>query len=371
MSPDADAVDRLVDERPGPELMVPAYDDAALEVADGVWRSGGTTAAYLVTAGPARLIVNTGMGFEAPHHRGLFDAVHPGPTPYIVTTQGHVDHVGGVAVFRQPGTEYVAQAENQRCQADDARIAPLRMSTAMIWFRLGPDIRRIAAEHPEQPGTQDRPVPDRTFTDRLALTAGDLEVELVSTPGGETVDSCVVWLPTRRTALVSNLFGPLFPHFPNFNTLRGDRYRFVEPYLEAVRTVRALRPEVLVTGRHLPITGAHLIDAALARLHGAVDHVHRATLEGMNAGADLDTLMAEIRLPDHLRVGQGYGKVSWAVRTIWESYTGWFRRRSATELYPRRRGDRGAGAAGRCGGRGRAGGGGPAGGPPGGGHRPR
>ena len=79
---------------------------------------------------------------------------------------------------------------------------------------------------------------------------------------GETVDSLIVWLPERRTALVSNLFGPLFPHFPNLNTLRGDRYRFVEPYLESVRKVRALRPDVLVTGRHEPIVGAELIDAS-------------------------------------------------------------------------------------------------------------
>jgi hypothetical protein len=39
----------------------------------------------------------------------------------------------------------------------------------------------------------------------------------------------VVWLPEHRVALVSNLFGPLFPHFPNLNTIRGDKYRFVEP----------------------------------------------------------------------------------------------------------------------------------------------
>jgi len=31
---------------------------------------------------------------------------------------------------------------------------------------------------------------------------------------------------------LSNLFGPLFPHFPNFNTLRGDKYRFPVPYMK-------------------------------------------------------------------------------------------------------------------------------------------
>lgn len=329
-----DEVDALIDGRPGPELMVPAYDDEAVPVADGIFRSGGTTAAYLVTTPRARVVVNTGMGFEAPHHRRLFDAVHPGPTPYIVTTQGHVDHVGGVARFRQPGTVYVAQADNQRCQRDDARIAALRMATAGIWFHLGPDIRRIAAENTGPPATQDRPVPDLTFDRHLALEVDGLELELHATPGGETTDSCVVWLPQHRTCLVSNCFGPLFPHFPNLNTLRGDRYRFVEPYLDAVATVRALRPEVLVTGRHLPITGAALIDASLGRLAGAVEYVHAETLAGMNAGEGLAGLMARIELPPHLRVGQGYGKVPWAVRTIWESYTGWFQRRSTTELYP-------------------------------------
>ena len=29
-------------------------------------------------------------------------------------------------------------------------------------------------------------------------------------------------------SVISNMVGPLFPHFPNLNTLRGDRYRFVE-----------------------------------------------------------------------------------------------------------------------------------------------
>jgi alkyl sulfatase BDS1-like metallo-beta-lactamase superfamily hydrolase len=187
--------------------------------------------------------------------------------------------------------------------------------------------------HPGALLDQDHPTPDVMFDRHLALRVGDLHVECISTPGGETVDSCVVWLPEHRICFISNLVGPMFPHFPNFNTLRGDKYRFVEPYLESVCTVRELQPEVLVTGRNEPIRGAALIDACLGRLHDAVDHVHRATLDGINAGTDIFTLMREIQLPDHLRVGQEYGRVSWAVRTIWETYLGWFRLHSTTELY--------------------------------------
>src|SRR5690242_3140111 len=96
-------VDRLIDERPGKELLTPAYDDAAHRVADDppIFRSGGTTASYCILTDTSRVIVNTGMGFEAPHHKRLFDAVRAGPTPYIITTQAHVDHVGGVQLFRE------------------------------------------------------------------------------------------------------------------------------------------------------------------------------------------------------------------------------------------------------------------------------
>jgi glyoxylase-like metal-dependent hydrolase (beta-lactamase superfamily II) len=327
-------VDHLIDTRPGKELLRPVYDDPAHAVEDGIFRSGGTTAAYMLLTDGGRVIVNTGMGFEAPHHKRVFDAVREGPTHYILTTQGHVDHVGGVDLFRGAGTIYVAQANNRACQADDARIRKLRMSTAGYWFNtLGTDARRIAAQNPGVSMRQSEPTPDITFEQRLGIQVDGLSLELIAAVG-ETIDSMVVWLPERRTALVSNLFGPLFPHFPNLNTLRGDRYRFVEPYLQSVRKVRDLQPEVLITGRSEPIVGAELIDASLERLHSAVDYVHQRALEGFNAGVDVWTLMEQIQLPPALRVGQGYGKVSWAVRTLWETYVGWFKLRSTTELYP-------------------------------------
>jgi alkyl sulfatase BDS1-like metallo-beta-lactamase superfamily hydrolase len=333
-----DEVDHLIDTRPGKELLTPRYDDPAHPLTEFLLRSGGTTAAYCLLTDNSRVIVNTGMGYEAPHHKRVFDAVRRGPTPYIITTQAHVDHVGGVRLFREPGTVYVAQANNPACQHDDARIRDLRMRTAAIWFDMtGRDARRIATENPGVSMRQDEPTPDLAYETRLSLTVDGLAMELIAAVG-ETIDSTIVWLPDHRMALISNLLGPLFPHFPNLNTLRGDRYRFVEPYLQSVRTLRALQPEVLVTGRHEPIVGAELIDACLARLHGAVDWVHRETLAGINAGSDVWTLMRTVALPEHLRVGQGYGKVPWAVRTIWESYVGWFTLQSTTELYPQAHG---------------------------------
>jgi alkyl sulfatase BDS1-like metallo-beta-lactamase superfamily hydrolase len=95
-----------------------------------------------------------------------------------------------------------------------------------------------------------------------------------------------------------------------------------------------LQPELLVTGHFAPISGQRRIDTELTRLRDAIQYIHDQTVAGMNAGKDVHTLMREIALPAECEVGQGYGKVAWDVRAVWENYSGWFHHRSTTELYP-------------------------------------
>jgi len=327
-------VDTLIASRPGFAQMEPANQSEAIKINDFIYMSEGTSNAYMVLTDAGRVIINTGMAFEAPVHKKVFDAVCPGPTPYILLTQGHVDHVGGVAQFREPETQLIAQANNAACQRDDERIQTVRTSQAYIWFQKTLDMAMAIAAKDPSVFTQDKPVPDLSFDDCYTLTVGGVEFEIYSTPGGETIDSAVIWLPQHKILFSGNLFGPLFPHFPNINTIRGDKYRFMEPYLESLVRVRDLEPEVLITGHFEPIEGKQLIRDCLDRLEGAVDYVHRETLQGMNEGKDIYTLMREVQLPPAVNVGQGYGKVSWAVRTIWESYMGWFKAQHTSELYP-------------------------------------
>ncbi|MBV6424771.1 MAG: hypothetical protein NAOJABEB_02585 [Steroidobacteraceae bacterium] len=333
-----DVVRKLVESRPDFFANRSAHLERAIPIGDFIWQSTGLSNAYAVRTPAGRVIINTGMGFEAPVHKRLFDTACPGPTPFILLTQGHVDHVGGVALFREPGTQLVAQRNLPLCQRDDQRIKQVRESQAWIWFSEA----LAAARRPQgapgaataAPPLQDVPVADISFDETCSFEVGGLRFDLHAVPGGETIDSCVVDLPQHGIVFSGNTFGPLFPHFPNFNTIRGDRYRFVEPYLESLRRVRALGPRLLITGHFAPIEGAPLIRACLDRLEQAVEYVHNRTLEGMNAGKDIFTLMREVQLPPELHVGQGYGKVSWAVRTIWEQYMGWFKAQATSELYP-------------------------------------
>jgi len=314
--------------RPGAFDIKPASQTAATRVADSIWLSEGLSNSYLVVTRDGRVVINTGMGFEAPTHKRNFDAVDRGPVRYILLTQAHVDHVGGVELFREAGTEIIAQANNRVCQEDDARIHPFRVAHSAPFF---PTAVGTAEKNRH---VQARPEPTFTFTDRHAFELGGVRFELISTPGGETIDSMCIWLPQTRTAFVGNVFSALFGHFPNLVTLRGDRYRFALPFVDSVNRVLALEPALLLTGHFGPIRGADVVRAELTRVRDAVQYVHDTTVKGMNDGKDVFTLMREIRLPPELEVGEGYGCVSWSVRAIWEGYAGWFHQRSTTELYP-------------------------------------
>jgi alkyl sulfatase BDS1-like metallo-beta-lactamase superfamily hydrolase len=323
--------------RPGADAMRAAAAERAEEIAPGLWCSPGLSNAYLLITGAGRVIINTGMGFEGPVHRANFDAVDSSPVRYIIFTQGHVDHVGGLESVRGPDTTVVAHANWTLWRDDNERLIPYRASRSAFAFKdtLAGGIqaiqRRLGTK--QLPG-QSVPVVDLDFEDMLTLEVGGRRMELISVPGGETNDSLVVWLPDEHICLCGNTFGPIFGHIPNLVTMRGDRYRDALTAIASVERVRDLQPELLVTGHFDPIAGADRINAELTRLRDAIQYIHDRTVAGMNAGKDVRTLMREITLPPEYEVGQGYGKVAWDVRAIWENYSGWFHHQSTTELYP-------------------------------------
>ena len=323
----------LYKSRPGGFDLQPASMPEALRINDFIHASHGLSNAYLVSTPEGRVVINTGMGFEAPVHKRNFDAVDPSPTRYILLTQGHVDHVGGVDLFREEGTEVVAQTGNPWYQAEDNRIRKARGGRSFFAFA-----KAISSQSRHDAGggavpTQSVPVPTITFDDRFDFELGGTRFELISTPGGETTEAMVVWLPQHRILFTGNVFGALWGHIPNLVTIRGDRYRDALVVIDTIDRVLALEPEQILYGHHAPIEGKELIRDELLRLRGAVEYVHDRTVEYMNAGKDVWTAMREIDLPPELEVGQGYGMVCWDVRAIWENYLGWFHQQSTTELY--------------------------------------
>ena len=299
--------------------------------------SEGNSNVYLIETPEGGILVNSGMGFEAPVHRHNLEQHSSVPIRYLVLTQGHVDHVGGVQYFRDhhPGLTCIAQANNPEHQEYDARLQAFRAMRSA--FRFQDEFLALFKRYAEAGYTdlnsQDRPEPDVLFEQNHRFSVGGLEIELIAAPGAETNDSLVVWLPQHRIVLTGNLFGCPFGHFPNLVTIRGDRYRDALTCAAAAQTVIDLEPQLLLYGHHDPVEGSQLIKDELVAYRDAIHHVHDAVVAGMNDGLDLETLQQTIALPPEIEVGQGYGKLNWSIRAIWEHYAGWFKHRSTTELY--------------------------------------
>ena len=282
--------------------------------------------AYLVNTRDGDVMINTGFMDNAERTRRLLAPKRTGSLRYIILTQAHPDHYGGVPAVREPETRVIAERRFVNTWRYFRELGPyLGRRSAKLWSGT---IKRGANPLPPP-----EVVPDIVVDRRHEFELGERRFEVISTPGGEALDSLTVWMPRERIAFTGNLFGPVFLAIPNLVTVRGDKPRLVQRYLPSLDTVRKLGAELLITGHGEPIRGADNIRAALDKMHAAVSYLNEAVIAGMNGGQDVYTLMREIKLPENLQLGEFHGKVSWAVRSIWEEYSGWFHYDSTTSLY--------------------------------------
>ncbi|OBA58524.1 MBL fold metallo-hydrolase [Mycobacterium sp. 1100029.7] len=301
-------------------------DQDAVDLGEGIFMSRNIANSYLVTTAEGNLLINTGTDFEANAIKTRFARVSTAPLRAITFTQGHPDHVGGWQLFAATGVATIAQANHPDVREYWRRLHPFYARRIGALWGAVMDVDALAMELPPEP------VLTATFIDNHAIELGGRRFELYSTPGGETTDALVVWMPAHRTVFIGNLMGPFFGHVPNLYTLRGDKIRSAMAFIHSVDRVIELAPETLIDG-HDVFRGADLIRETMTKVRDATAYLRDRTIDGMNAGHDLWTLMHEVRLPAELALPQVHGKVSWIVRAIWEEHVGWFRYESTTELY--------------------------------------
>ncbi len=298
----------------------------AVDLGDGIFMSRNIANSYLVTTSDGDVLINTGTEFEAPEIKTRFARISQGPLRIVTFTQGHPDHVSGWSLFHRPGVETIAQANHPDVREYWRHLHPFYVRRIMKLWGAFMDVETVAATLPPEPVLTD------SFIDTHAFELGGRRFELYSTPGGETTDALVVWMPEHRTLFIGNLMGPFFGHVPNLYTLRGDKIRSAMGFIESLDRVIELRPETLING-HEVFRGADQILTTVTKVRDATAYLRDRTIDGMNSGADLWALMRDITLPAELALPQVHGKVAWNVRAIWEEHAGWFRYESTTELY--------------------------------------
>ena len=301
-------------------------DQDAVDLGDGIFMSKNIANSYLVTTAEGDVLINTGTDFEANAIKARFARVSKEPLKVITFTQGHPDHVGGWDLFHTAGVETIAQANHRDVREYWRRLHPFYTQRIMVLWGAVMDVEARAMKLPPEPALT------RTFIDSHTFELGGRRFELYATPGGETTDALVVWMPDHGTVFIGNLMGPFFGHVPNLYTLRGDKIRSAMAFIHSVDRVIALEPEMLING-HDVFRGANDIRRTMTKVRDATAHLRDRTIDGMNAGSDLWTLMRTVTLPPELALPQVHGKVPWIVRAIWEEHVGWFRYESTTELY--------------------------------------
>ena len=294
---------------------------APLKIGDSIYQAIGFGNTFLVVTKAGTVVIDTSLAANAPRHRQLLSSINTGPIKYIILTHAHGDHAGGVDLWKQAGTEVIAQRNHVDFMNYQARLNGFFAARNAAQF--GMQIPRPAAWPGNAGG---RVLATTLFDDKYEFELGGLKFVVMSTPG-ETPDHLTVWIPELKAAFVGDNY---YESFPNIYTLRGTQPRWALDYVSSLNKVLALKPEVVLPSHGLPIQGNAEVTKRLTRYRDAIQYVHDETVKGMNAGKDVFTLMNEIKLPANLDIGESYGKLSWSIRGIYEGYVGWFDLNPAT-----------------------------------------
>ena len=290
---------------------------AAQKINDVIYKATGFGNTFMVVTNEGNVIIDTSLPAMAPKHKQLLTAVSDEAVHSIIITHGHGDHTGGVALWREPKTQVIAQQNMVEFLNYQKRLGKLFMQRNSAQF--GFDLVTSPASTTSQSAGVNM-LPNTLFDRRLDFTLGGEQFEILHTPA-ETYDALTVWMPEYKAAFVGDLF---YRSFPNIYTLRGTKPRWALDYIESINRVLALQPEILLPSHGEPIMGNDNIRREMIRYRDAIQYVHDQTVLGMNQGRDVFSLMREIKLPAELDVGEAYGWVSWSVRGIYEGYMGWF-----------------------------------------------
>ncbi|MCR6480313.1 MBL fold metallo-hydrolase [Variovorax sp. ZS18.2.2] len=191
------------------------------------------------------------------------------PIKYVVLTHYHAVRVLGAAGY---GAEHILASQDtrdlivERGEADKA-------SEIGRFPRLFQNVETVP------PGLT---WPTLTFTGKMTLWLGKLEVQLIQLGRGHTKGDTVVWLPQERTLLSGDLveFGA--------TPYAGDAY--FQDWPQTLDNIAALKPAALVPGRGAALTTPAEVAEGLTGTRNFISDVYASVQEGVKAGRDLNTV---------------------------------------------------------------------------------
>jgi glyoxylase-like metal-dependent hydrolase (beta-lactamase superfamily II) len=205
------------------------------------------------------------------------------PIKYVVLSHYHAVRVLGASAYRP---EHIIASEDtlslirERGEQDKAS-------------EIGRFPRLFRAVESVPPGLT---WPTITFTGKMTLWLGSLEVQLLQLGRGHTKGDTVVWLPAERILFSGDLVE--FDATP----YAGDAY--FSDWPATLDAVAALKPAQLVPGRGAALQTEAMVAAGLDGTRRFIADVYRAVQAGVAAGHDLKTVYRDTLAA--LRPGYGH-----------------------------------------------------------------
>lgn len=291
--------------------------DKVIKVNEAINLVQGFGNTFMLTTNEGNVIIDTSIAAHAQKHKQLLSAENKGSIKYIILTHGHGDHTGGIPLWKEAGTQIIAQKNHVEFLHYQTRLGGFyaKRNAAQFGGNLG-----ARADAGWAGNYAAKIEPTILFDDKYEFMLGGVKFELYRAPS-ETYDHLFVWVPKYKAVFTGDVY---YESFPNIYTLRGTEPRWALDYIASLNAILALKPEVVLPSHGLPIRGNEEITRRLTRYRDAIQYVHDEVVKGMNAGKDVYTLMQQIKLPAALDVGESYGKLTWSIRGIYEGYVGWF-----------------------------------------------
>lgn len=127
--------------------------------------------------------------------------------------------------------------------------------------------------------------PTMTFSGKMTVWLGKLEVQLIQLGRGHTKGDTVVWLPGEKALLSGDLVE--FDATP----YAGDAY--FQDWPKTLDNIAALGPKALVPGRGAALTTPEEVAKGLAGTRSFIADVYESVQAGVKAGRDLNAVYQE------------------------------------------------------------------------------
>jgi glyoxylase-like metal-dependent hydrolase (beta-lactamase superfamily II) len=191
------------------------------------------------------------------------------PIKYVVLSHYHAVRVLGASAYQ---AEHIIASQDtydlivERGEADKAS-------------EIGRFPRLFRAVESVPPGLT---WPTITFTGKMTIWLGKLEVQLLQLGRGHTKGDTVAWLPQEKILFSGDLVE--FEATP----YAGDAY--FRDWPRTLDNIAALQPEKLVPGRGAALVTPEQVQAGLAGTRAFISDVYACVQEGVAAGKDLKTV---------------------------------------------------------------------------------